>query len=64
MWCTIVELRPSRGPITYEARVYEGTTRRHTYSAMSEGGARSWLAQQGIPFHKQPRFVTVQRGNK
>ena len=61
MWCMIVELRGQR-VISYEARVYRGTEVAYRHSAMSEGGARSWLAQQGIPFHKQPRFVTVKRG--
>ncbi len=60
MWCTIVQLRVHR-LVCFEARVYNGTKRVHTYSAMSEGGARSWLAQQGIPFSKQPRFVTIHK---
>ena len=61
MWCTIVRITRLRLEC-FEARVYQGTKRVHTYSAMSEGGARSWLAEQGIPFHKQPRFLAVQKG--
>lgn len=61
MWCTIVQLTKHK-VVCFEARIYCGKERRHTHAAMSEAGARTWLAQQGIPFHKQPRFLTVQRG--
>lgn len=45
----------------FEARVYCGAELIITHSAMSEGGARTWLADKGFPFHKQPRYVTVKR---
>ena len=61
MWCMVVRLS-RHGLESYEAWVFQGTKRLQVHSAMSEGGARSWLAERGFPFHKQPRFVTVQRG--
>lgn len=61
MWFTIVEVRKGR-LVTYEARIYSGKVRQHTHVAMSEGGVRTWLAEQGIPFAKQPRYLSVERG--
>lgn len=61
MWYTLVEIRKSR-VVSYEARIYAGKERRHTFSAMSEAGVRTWLAQQGIPFSRQHKLFSVQRG--
>lgn len=62
MWCTIVKLWKHK-ILCWEARIYCGKERRHTFSAMSEAGVRSWLAEQGIPFAKQPKYPSVERGN-
>lgn len=60
MWCQIVRLLKC-GVTTYEARIYAGTAVKYRHEEMSEEAARTWLAKQGIPFHKQPRYVAVQR---
>lgn len=63
MWCEIVRLC-KYGVTTYEARIYTGVALTYRFEAMGEGGVRSWLADQGIPFCKQPKYVSVQRSIK
>jgi hypothetical protein len=62
MWYTLNEIRDLGKPPYFEARIYCGKERRHTFRAMSEGGIRSWLAEQGIPFLRQHKTLTVIKG--
>lgn len=47
-----------RGLESYEVRIYSSDgTLRHRHAAFSLEGVRTWLAEQGIPFNKQPKHV-------
>lgn len=51
------------GLLCYEARLYIGTKVYKSFSCLSEGSARSWLAKQGVSFEKQPTFALGIRSN-
>lgn len=54
---TIQVLEVTSNRVThYEARI-QVCGRFVGFSSMSEAGVRTWLANQGIPFTKQPELV-------
>lgn len=47
----------SYGMTCFEARLYLGYTLYKAVERHGEQGARTWLAEQGIPFEKQPSTI-------